>query len=119
MGSALTGPHIGDSTSELNTGAQSSEQPESSENSRGTTSRASTASRPRNRFKRLAIQTYVRPPLDILECEQFYGALAFRELEYVFILRVCSSLSASSFFIFIFPVEFIMIVMRYMVAKLS
>ncbi|KAF9966489.1 hypothetical protein BGZ70_002190 [Mortierella alpina] len=93
MGAAPASPHVVDSMAELTMDAQWNAEPETlgialDVQSKGAVSGvldASTTPRPRNRLKRLAVQTYVYPPLTNLEFEQFYGALAFSELEYVFL----------------------------------
>ncbi|KAF9954378.1 hypothetical protein BGZ72_004631, partial [Mortierella alpina] len=82
--SAPRSPHIVDSMAALNNGAQSSTAIVGAQ-SKWTDLipwKTSTTPRPRHRFKRLAVQTYVFPPLTAQELEQFYGVLAFRELEY-------------------------------------
>ncbi|KAF9574001.1 hypothetical protein EC968_007553 [Mortierella alpina] len=90
---AQNSPHIADSAAALNMDVQSSDDHEMVETALDTQTKGtipgaldfSANSRPRNRFKRLAVQTYVYPPLTVQEFEQFYGALAFRELEYIFL----------------------------------
>ncbi|CAO3564874.1 unnamed protein product [Mortierella alpina] len=93
IGAALASPHVVDSMAEQNMDAEWSAEPETlgialDAQSKGTVLGeldSSTVPRPRNRLKRLTVQTYIYPPLTTLEFEQFYGALAFRELEYVFL----------------------------------
>ncbi|KAG9319910.1 hypothetical protein KVV02_007325 [Mortierella alpina] len=90
MEAAPTSPHTVESMVALNMDVQSSAEPgipldaQSNGKVLGVLD-SSTTSQPRNRLKRLAVQTYVYPPLTTQEFEHFYGALAFRELEYVFL----------------------------------
>ncbi|KAF9982486.1 hypothetical protein BGZ75_006117 [Mortierella antarctica] len=90
MEAVPTSPHTVESMIALNMDVQSSAEPGTALDAQSNGSvlgvlDSSTTSRPRNRLKRLAVQTYVYPPLTTQEFEHFYGALAFRELEYVFL----------------------------------